>query len=60
MTRVRVIYLYTQSLVHVTGESLVPQELIIPIRLGDTIPGYVAAKKEIMNVNLIKQVCPVT
>lgn len=35
----------------------VKHEVCIPVRLGDTIPGYVAATKILINVNVIKQVC---
>ena len=35
----------------------VKHEVCIPVRLGDTIPGYVAATKIPVNINAIKQVC---
>lgn len=35
----------------------VKHEVCIPVRLGDTIPGYVAATKIPVNINVIKQVC---
>ena len=38
-------------------EEIVGSEGVrFPIRLGDTIPGYVAATKLIVNINAIKQV----
>ncbi len=48
-------FLYIQYLVFVGG-SLDPDMVRLPIRLGDTIPGYVAATQIVVNINLIKQV----
>lgn len=52
-----ILLLNVQHLVFVEGEALIPEGLRFPIRLGDTIPGYVAATKLLVNINIIKQVC---
>lgn len=50
------LYLYQYLLLVEEDETQVSQLMDFPIRLGDTIPGYVAATKLVINVNLLKQV----
>lgn len=45
---------YSQCLELVDNEG--QSDVTIPVRLGDTIPGYVAATKLPISINLLKQV----